>query len=466
MIGYKFLKSFFPNERFLSLFILLSSAFSIIFILWAEPLFFLIFYLSFYLSYLLISTNKSKYFLIVLFSLFCSLLYYTKPAAGLVFQIAFMLSFLINLITYNKSKANFTFQHFFIIFILVLLFNAYQLFIFFSNGMGIVGYTFVMNEINNTFSFLSFNTLKLMATSLLHQFSYFFIATCGLSFVLFYLLSKYRKLANSDLFIIFFLIFAKLGLIAITVVSYPFIDVIGERMVNGRYYCVLIPLFQIFGLIMLLKYKKIVNFNLLILIIICFIFSLFFSPFWTRNPLVFNSMPDVGGYVYFIDLFQLNWIPVQTEPPKIYFLFSLYSLIIFYVLYYLIKHEKKQKYIKTTIIIMLSMSAVFSLLNSKAIYACAKNIKETNNFYVKLSEMNFDEDKLVYDDALSSDVDQYLMTFWLGKDMSEFKVIGNLNLIPNIDEDKNTFLISKNLYHDENKILIFNTKTRFLYKLP
>lgn len=464
--GYLLGKELFKNGwlRMLFPFCLMMTPFSgLVYIVWAEPFYFTLFYWTCFLLCLCIKNptiSKSLSLGILL-----SLLYYTKAGAGLVVQFSAFFTLIIHSLTMWKSQTKQTKFLTGLIILTCLVADLPLILNYLHLNLSIVGYV-TKAELASYITHTGY--LPMITKSLFHQFSCFFIGTYGMIGIYIALLAaKWRDLNAIERNIMLFAILSVFGLIALSALAMSTDKVLDYRMVNGRYFSVLLPLIIVLTLHLIFKSTPLKKQNdglLLIVLLVTTLIAISFSPLFTRSPLAFNSMPEMTPIIFIADHGKVYWRHPVDEPGLL-LRFSVPILLGGIALCILLL--RKWRHAPILITVMISIGAFFSAMTQVYYMPLIGSTQSSlNNIYIFLQKNHIDISTVVFDTTMKKNESlKFYTPFWMG--------IGKLfmyqNMYQNIEEiNKKLNNITASYFISEAKLAsdpLFSSGQYKIYKL-
>lgn len=399
-------------------------------IIWAEPLYIALFYWScflFYKHFKLPTVMNS-----CLLGLFLSALYYTKPGAGLAVQIASFLTLIFFFFVKKHSKSWKISLLSIIAIVTCLLIDLPWMLHYVHLNLSIIGYpsasadlsVFVAKE--GYWHFL-FN----VALSFFYQLSYFFVGSWGLiGLTIALLFINWSNLNTTERGIGLFVVLSVLGLAAVSAIGMSAYSCLDYKMVQGRYFSLLLPVIIVFTLHLLLNksVEKDSSKWMIAVIFITTIMAILASPLYTRNPSSYNSMPDLSAIIFISDQWQLVWRPTIEAPSMVLrvcvpLFFCFFSLgVIFF---------RKKRYIAIIASIVIAVGSSFAVFAEQYyIVTCGETQALMNSIYSYLIINHIDINQVAFDQKTAAP-QEFTSLFWTEKPPM-LKTLDEVQMMPNI----------------------------------
>jgi hypothetical protein len=412
-------KTLFTNQwlRILLPFCAIMTPFSgLIYLVWAEPLYIALFYWA---CFLLCTLTKNPTLLkSILCGTFIALLYYTKPAAGLIIQIAAFSTLILSTFIIDKSLSWRAKGLNALALVICLGLTLPWMMHYHHLGLSIVGYPTATAELAQHLQTEGYLTvISNILYGLFYQFSYVFIGSWGMLGVCFGLLiTKWQNLNTVERNMTLFILLSTLGLIALSAVGMASFAVLSYKMPNGRYFSLLLPLLTTLTLHLLFKPTPERKSQARILFAFIFIstaIAMIATPLYSRSPLAFNSMPELSAIIYIIDNALISWRAVITEPSL---LLRINVALIFgtiAVCITLLRHKTYGPFIASTLI---AAGMLFSTLTEQYYLHCiAIGQSGINNIFIYMIKHHIDPENVSFDKKLEISNIPFMTQFWVDK---------------------------------------------------
>lgn len=386
-------------------------------IIWAEPLYIALFYWT---CLMVVQFFKKTHLVYgFLLSLMLASLYYTKPAAGLVIQMATFFTLVIYMGSLKGAvQAKGRLKPFllpgFVILSSLLLDLPWALH-YYNLGYSVIGYPQATQELSIHVNQLGYLTLLWrMLCSSFYQFSYIFVGTWGLIGVFVALLVLvWRYLSESERYFGLFLFFCVCGLIALSALGMSTNRFLDYRMPNGRYFSILFPLVITMTCQLFLKGKmqKDVSSHTLVAVIYVTTIIAFLAPsVYTMNPVAYTSMSELSVIIYLVNHGLVLFGPLIQEPG----LWMRFSVAFFFggFAYCILLYLRRLGSLQPIALVIFIGTLLSALAAHYYVVKLGQTQSYLNNLYVTLLNHNIDATKVMFDKKLEGGNVQFMTPFW------------------------------------------------------
>jgi hypothetical protein len=407
-------KTLFTNlwlRTLLPVIVLITPFSGLVYLIWAEPLYIPLFYWTCFLLCTFTKNPTATKGLVL--ALLAALLYYTKPAAGLIVEIAILLTlFLYITFTWNTNRK----KNIILTSAILLTYIAFTLpwmLHYHHLGLSIVGYPSATHALSNNLLKLGYFTFIMnFFYGLFYQFSYVIVGSLGLIGICFGLgITEWKQLNPSERCITLFILLSTLGLIALSALGMASFPELDYKMPNGRYFSLLFPLLIALTLHLLFKTKPQKFLVLFFIILLTTLITFVASPLYSRSPLAFNSMPELSAIIYIIDNKLVSWRAIIEEPS---FSLRLNVALIFggFALCVMLLRRWTYAPLLTTIAVIYGM---WFATGAEQYYIRSIAIGQSglNNVYIYIVKNNIPSDVLRFDKKLELGNVAFMTQFWL-----------------------------------------------------
>jgi hypothetical protein len=459
--AYLLAKELFQNQwkKIILPYCVLITAFNgLVYLVWAEPLYITLFYWSCFLLYRYI--KKPTLLTGLLFAAFLSSLYYTKPPSGLVTQFAALLTLAAFLCFTWRTQPN---KHKLFTLATILFSIAFIIpWVLFYNSLGYspIGYVNATHEITQHaaaqggYLHLLWNIL----CGTFYQFSYVFIGSWGMVGIVFiHLIMRWPYLNSSEKYITLFAVLCTLGLMAVSAIGMATYVNLDPKMSQGRYLSVPLPLLITLGVYFIFNaapLKKCSRRAMWMTILITASIAIIATPFYTRSPLAFNSIPELSPYIFMSDKGDVIWRSTLETPSyllrigvPLFFAFFMFVVITF----------QKRTYTALLAILIIFSGALFSALTERY-YIIKSSTSSFHSIYFYFQKHHIDMSSVRFEKNIVSESSNtvFLTQVWMNTDP----------ILSSLDEIKNT---ATDLYYITSDKLaypkVFSTERFTIYRI-
>lgn len=427
-------------------------------LIWAEPAYIALFYWTFFLFILFI--KEPTLIKSILLSLFLSSLYYTKPGAGLIIQIAAFLTLIIYSAINWRTHSNKIKILNGLTILICLAFNFPWMLHYSHVGVSIIGYPIATEGLAKILAQTGYiaTALKILHSAF-YQFSYCAIGSWGMlgvSIALFFI--RWKQLNSVECTITLFILLSIFGLIALCALGVSSIDGVDYRLPNGRYFTLLLPLITVFTLHLLFKTNsEKTNTTKFLLIAICIstLVTIIATPLYVRSPIAFNSMPDLSPLIYLSDQGHIVWRPTIEKPsPSL----KLHVALFFGIFALCMALLRKWRYAPLLAAIIIFSGSVFSAWTEQ-FYICIEGEANFHDIYRYFDKNHIPSSEIAFDEKFASGNVQFLTPFWMDNKSNYLKIE---NLTKKTQQNRIKYFVTDSAL-PLNKM--FSVKPYFIYKL-
>ncbi len=396
--------------------VIISPFSGLLYLIWAEPLYITLLYWTLFLFCLHIQSPKIiNGFLL---GLLLASLYYAKPPAGIVVQIAALLTlglfFLKNWQETRRLKANIpTLLALFTCFIIDLPWMLHYL----HMGLSIIGYGYIKSTLTSTLGEQGYLLFVFrVIESVFYQLSYFFVGTWGLIVLpLVLVIRQWKNFSRTERYMLLFITLSIMALMAISALGMSSNAQLNYRMPQGRYYSLWLPFITVFTLHLLFKPETLNTKNmtqcLILTLLITTVIAIIASPLYVRNPLAYNSMPDLSPFIYLASDGGMDFIPLIVRPSDL--LRTIVPLFFTLFAFGMICGRKKNN-IYAWASIIIAIGSIFATYTEQYyMIKCGKSQNAYHKIYIDAINAHQDASQIIFDKKWVPQ--EHIALFWTGK---------------------------------------------------
>ena len=410
-------RAWFPNSVMLFLFPIFTvivpfSGF--VYLIWADPLYYTLFLWT---AFALLSFYRNPRISGgIVAGILLSLLFHTKPGAGVVVQFAAFLSLMTLLAVAPSGK-----RKDLIIPILVLLISCTLLTVPWmmrnlNLGVGLFGYQTLSHELASTIAEFGYlHLVKNTVLSIFYQLAYVFIGTWGLLGVLFLIPMKcWRTLLKTDFILIVFALLCITGLILLSAFVMSTNHFLRHWMPNGRYLSVMFSFLILLLMGLIARMPNDSNkIRLTLITITLIIVTVLATPLRMMMPLSFVNNTELALPTWIIDKGLVIWRGRYDS--------AIYERIILAVTYGgiglgLIWVSRWKRVFVFCFSLVLACSFVATLAEHKFIGILGESQAGLNNVVKFFQQKQLGEKDIPFDCELKTDNISFITRFWMASE--------------------------------------------------
>lgn len=387
------------------------------YLIWAEPLYLALFYWTCFL--LLQYVKEPNLTKSLVLGILLSLLYYSKPGAGLVAQIAMLFSLIVfMLVTWNSQSRKVKILSGIIILTCFLLDLPWMLH-YMDLGASIIGYPCANADLAWRLTHEGYLAVFFsVAKSLFFQFSYVFVGTWGLIGIgVVALITQWRSLSDIERVVALFAMMYVFGQIALSALGLASARDLDFKMPNGRYFSVCLALLTTLSLSLCFKRKAIGKQDTRLLfsvVLFTTAIAILASPLYVRGPLAFISMPELASIIMIENNGRIIWRATVEEPS---FLLRIGVPMFFGGFALGVLWLRKQSYtLRLAVLIVFVGSLYAAAAEVYCVRAIALGPSNLNKIYIYMKAHQIDPSKVLFDKKMEKIGNlQFFTPFWMEK---------------------------------------------------
>lgn len=390
-----------------------------------------------------------------------ALLFHAKPGAGIIVQIAALLSLMaLVAVTPSGSRSRLITPMLALgisCVTLTLPWMARNL----SLGVGLIGYAGISSQLASLITEFGYVHLaKEVALSVFYQLSYVFIGTWGLLGVLMaFPVMRWRTIAKENITLIVFAVLCIVGLICLSALGMSGTFGLGYWMPNGKYLSVVVPLSVLLSLGLLDRIlSDSEKFCLILITTMLAIVTTLATPLGLVAPLSFVNNTELALPIWIIDKTQVIWRG-RYDP-------STCERIVYAVVYgatglLLIVVSKWRNIFYFCITVVFAGSFVASLVEHRYVEIIGETQAGLNDAIKFLYRQPVVEKGIAFDRDLKNSNVEYIARFWTASNklryLDQKEAVDNAGNVPEL----NFFITYKNMPFP----VTFSSSGLFVYRV-